>query len=46
MYNLGVMYENGTGVQRDYEKAISCYRKAAELGEQYAIERLKALEKE
>ena len=30
--SLGVMYENGTGVLRDYEKALSWYRKAADQG--------------
>src|SRR3974390_3814249 len=29
---LGVMYENGRGVQRDYEQATFWYRKAADQG--------------
>ena len=30
--SLGVMYENGQGVLRDYEKALTWYRKAADQG--------------
>jgi hypothetical protein len=30
--SLGVMYENGQGVLRDYEKALMWYRKAADQG--------------
>ncbi len=31
-YYLGVMYENGKGVEQDVAKAVSWYRKAAEQG--------------
>ena len=31
-HNLGVMYYNGYGVHRNYEKAIQCFLKAAEQG--------------
>ena len=30
--NLGVMYDNGQGVQQDYVQAVKWYRKAAEQG--------------
>ncbi len=29
-YNLGVMYERGDGVPRDFKKAVKWFRKAAE----------------
>ncbi len=32
MVNLGVMYENGRGVERDDAEAVKWYRKAAEAG--------------
>jgi len=31
--NLGIMYENGQSVPKDYNKAVSWYRKAAEQGD-------------
>ena len=31
-FNLGLMYENGKGVRRDYAEAMKWYRKAAEEG--------------
>lgn len=31
-HNLGWMYENGHGVSRDYEEAVTWYRKAADAG--------------
>ena len=31
-YNLGVMYDEGTGVEQDFGKAAEWYRKAAERG--------------
>jgi len=31
-YNLGVMYRNGLGVQRDYREAMRWYRSAAQQG--------------
>ncbi len=31
-YNLGLMYDNGTGVAQDYKEAVGRYRKAAEQG--------------
>jgi TPR repeat protein len=32
MYNLGLMYQTGRGVQRDYAQALSWYHKAAAAG--------------
>ncbi|WP_352155447.1 SEL1-like repeat protein, partial [Helicobacter sp. NHP22-001] len=32
-YNLGLMYENGQGVEKDYSKAVQYYKKAAETGD-------------
>ena len=31
-YNLGVMYDNGHGVQQDYQEAVKWYRKSADQG--------------
>ena len=31
-FNLGVMYENGLGVQKDHAQAVDWYKKAAEQG--------------
>ncbi len=31
-YNLGVMYQQGWGVPRDYKKAVKWFRLAAEQG--------------
>src|SRR6185437_7681246 len=31
-YNLAVCYYNGTGVEKDEQKAVECYKKAAEQG--------------
>ncbi len=31
-YHLGVMYEQGNGVEQDYTKAVECFIKAAEKG--------------
>ena len=31
-YNLGVLYDNGRGVRKDYKEAVKWYRKAAEQG--------------
>ena len=36
LYNLGVFYENGDCVAKNYVKAVECYRKSAEKGEVYA----------
>ena len=33
---LGVMYENGNGVPKDFVEAMLCYRKAAEQGDALA----------
>ena len=38
--NLGVMYQNGHGVTKDNKKAVEWYTKAAEKGQQRAIEAL------
>lgn len=35
-YNLGLMYTNGQGVEKDYAKAAGWYAKAADHGDQRA----------
>lgn len=45
-YDIGEQYENGEGVEQDYERAIYCYREAAEHGNDNAIRRLAELEKQ
>jgi TPR repeat protein len=32
MYNLGIMYKNGLGVEQSYERAFDYYEQAAHLG--------------
>ena len=44
MVNLGDCYENGDGVPKDIQLAIEYYRKAAQQGNELAIENLKQLE--
>ena len=39
-YNLGAMYEQGKGVNADFNKAFSYYKKAASKGSLYALNRL------
>lgn len=36
LYQLGVLFNDGKGLQKDYSKAAQCYRKAAEQGHQKA----------
>lgn len=36
LFNLGLMYANGQGVERNLEWAVSLFRQAAELGHAYA----------
>lgn len=36
LYQLGVLFNDGKGVPKDYSKAAQCYRKAAEHGHQKA----------
>ena len=43
-YNLGIMYDYGTGVEEDENTAIYWYRKAARQGNEDAQERLDELE--
>ena len=38
MLNLGLMFEKGTGVDKDYEVAMEYYIKAAQLGNGPAME--------
>ena len=38
--NLGVMYEKGEGVPKDYVEAVKWYRKAAEQGDAYGQKQL------
>ena len=40
---LGWQYEIGHRVQRNYDEALRCYTKAAQLGDDYAQERLRAI---
>jgi len=43
MRNLGLMYENGWGVEKDHAQAVSWYGKAAKAGDELAMKRLKKL---
>ena len=45
-FNLGLMYDNGTGVLQDYKTAVKWYRLAAKQGNAFAQYRLKGLQKE
>jgi TPR repeat protein len=38
--NLGVLYDNGKGVERDASKAVEYFTKSAELGSQWAMKNL------
>ena len=40
MYNLGLMYHNGYGVEIDYEQAVKWYKEAANLGQKDAEQKL------
>jgi len=42
-YNLGVMYDEGKGVEKDEKEAVKWYRKAAEQGDDDAKAALKKL---
>lgn len=37
MNNLGICYENGQGVEQNYQKAVEFYQKAADLGDANGI---------
>ena len=43
MYNLGICYEDGTGVKQDWGKALHLLRRAAEQGDAHAITHLSDL---
>lgn len=43
-YNLGVCYDIGNGVAKDYAEAVKWYRKAAEQGINEAIVALRLIE--
>lgn len=45
-YVLGIFYEDGIGVEVDYEKSISLYEEAASYGLEEAIEKLGSLKNE
>jgi TPR repeat protein len=45
MNNLGWMYQNGEGVAKDVDQAVSWYRKAAALGNESAKKNLQRLGK-
>ena len=36
LYNLGLLYEYGIGVDKDYEKALGYYQQAADAGHEKA----------
>lgn len=40
VYNRGISYEKGDGVPKDFNTAVSCYRKAADMGDHNAQYRL------
>ena len=42
MYNLGILYSNGRGVQQDHSEAFKWYMKSAELGDVEAMLKLGA----
>lgn len=42
--NLAICYEEGTGVEKNFETAIAYYRKAANQGDKFAEEKLMKLE--
>lgn len=42
-HNLGICYENGFGVRKDYKKAIEMYGKAVENGEKAGLEGIKSV---
>ncbi|WP_414736066.1 tetratricopeptide repeat protein [Helicobacter pylori] len=42
-FNLGVLYYNGKGVEKDLTKAYQLYSKACKLGDQEACKTLKEL---
>lgn len=37
MYNLAVCYENGEGVEQNYQKAAELYKKLVDLGDSRGI---------
>jgi TPR repeat protein len=39
-YNLGLCYRNGVGVEKDDEKAVELYQKAADRGNFYKFARI------
>lgn len=41
--SLGMMYENGEGIEKDMEQAIKWYKKSATQGFSYAVEALQRL---
>lgn len=40
LFNLGLSYAEGKGVYQDYQKALLCYKEAADLGDKYAYNNL------
>lgn len=42
-YSLGTCYQTGNGVPKSEEEAIKWYQKAADQGDEYAIEKLEKL---
>lgn len=45
-FNLGVCYENGFGVEKDYKKAVEMYGKAVENGEKEGLKAIKSISSE
>ena len=43
-YCLGACYNNGEGVEQDFEEAAKWFRKAAEQGDEYAKKALERLD--
>ena len=44
--NIGLLYENGEGVKKDYKKAAEYYEQAVELGDSSSLENLADLYEE
>jgi len=45
MLNIGICYDNGQGVERNFNEAMSWYMKAADLGNEDAKEKINELKK-
>src|SRR5690606_18280947 len=45
LYNVGMYYENGWGIEKDLQKALEFYKRAANLGYENAIKKVNELSK-